>query len=248
MTEISCMEAKRRLMASSIRYLKMMIMTQTTNNLNKIQVIGTFARILKAVVIARIKTWEEEAGVAGATTNTQINRTTTSNQEEVADHYKTQTIPNKKGDLHGATTLISRTWEPNWTITLMVRSKVVNNKKLTNSMVNITKNRILPHLLQTTASDFKITKSDTLATNTTTEASITCTPNQDTAVVSPTTTTMAYTNKMATTLDIKAIIRATKADHNTTNNVGDEGITFVNRFNKLVTIKKTTTIMERKRG
>ena len=130
----------------------------------------------------------------------------------------------------------------------MVRSKVVNNKKLTNSMVNITKNRILPHLLQTTASDFKITKSDTLATNTTTEASITCTPNQDTAVVSPTTTTMAYTNKMATTLDIKAIIRATKADHNTTNNVGDEGITFVNRFNKLVTIKKTTTIMERKRG
>lgn len=53
---------------------------------------------------------------------------------------------------------------------------------------------------------------------------------------------------MDTNPDIKAIIRTIRADPNTTNNVGDEGITFVSRSNKPDTNKKTTTIMERKRG
>ena len=72
--------------------------------------------------------------------------------------------------------------------------------------------------------------------------------NQVTVAVRPITITIWYTNKMATIPDIKAIIRTIRADPNITSNGGDEGITFVSRSNKPDTNKKTTTIMERKRG
>ena len=242
------MEEKRRQAASSTKYSTIMTTTQTTNSSNKIQVIGMFVRILKAAVIARIKTLEEEVAAAEVTTNTRTSSTTISSPEVAVDLYRTQTTRNKKGSPRGVTIPTRITWVLKWTLTLRVQATVVNNKKITLNTHKITKNTTLSPLLQTIASGFKITKNDTLVSNTTTWANRASMLNQVTVAVSPTTITIWYTNKMDTNPDIKAIIRTIRADPNTTNNVGDEGITFVSRSNKPDTNKKTTTIMERKKG
>lgn len=104
------MEEKRRLAASSTKSSTIMKTTQTTNSSNKIQVIGMFVRILKAAVIARIKTLEEEVAAAEVTTNTLTNSTITSSPEVAVDLYRTQTIRNKKGSPRGATIPTRITW------------------------------------------------------------------------------------------------------------------------------------------
>jgi hypothetical protein len=104
------MEEKRRLAASSIKYSTIMTTTQTTNSSNKIQVIGMFVRILKAAVIARIKTLEEEVAAAEVTTSTRTSSTITSSPEVAVDLYRTQTTRNKKGFLRGATIPTRITW------------------------------------------------------------------------------------------------------------------------------------------
>ena len=184
------MEGKRRLAASSTNCWTITTTTLTTNSSNKITVIGTFVRILKAAATARIKVLEEEVAAVEVTTNTKTNTNTTSSREVAVDLYRTRTIRNKKEAPRGATIHTQITWVLKLTLTLIVLSTVVNNKKITHSTLKTTKNTTLFNLLRTITSAYKIIKSDTWVINTTTEANRASMSNKVTVADSPTTTTV----------------------------------------------------------
>jgi hypothetical protein len=165
------MEAKKRLAASSSRYLTTMTMTQTMNNLNKIQVIGMFVRTHRAVVTVKIKTSEEEVAAVEGTTSTRINLTTTSRLEVEVVHHKTQIIPNKKAETHGAAILIKTTWLDRGILIRLAVQMAVNHPRIISNTQIITTNMKQLHLCQTPIKDFKIIKNDILAILTTMEIS-----------------------------------------------------------------------------